>query len=61
MKEVIQWLDRDKELPDTESKYLVVIDCDGEEKQSECTYFLNKKRFHFDMPHINWRVIKWIE
>ena len=59
MKEATQWLDRNKKLPDIEKKYPVVIDCDGEEKESHCTYFLQKKRFHFDMPHINWKVIRW--
>ena len=45
--------------PNKEKKYQVLIDCDGETKESFCTYFLTKKRFHFDMPHINWKVIFW--
>lgn len=47
--------------PNIEKKYRVLINCDGEIKESECTYFLSKKKFHFDMPNINWIVIKWME
>lgn len=59
-KKLKNWNDATIKKPDTEIKYRVLIDCDGEIKESECTYFVDKKRFHFDMPHINWKVIRWI-
>jgi len=58
-KRLKNWNDAKTKKPDTEKKYRVLIDCDGIIKESECTYFINKKRFHFDMNHINWKVIKW--
>lgn len=58
-KKLKTWNDAIIKKPDTEKKYLVLIDCDGIIHESKCTYFVYKKRFHFDMPNINWKVIKW--
>lgn len=58
-KELKNWNNANITKPDIEKKYRVLIDCDGVLKESECTYFVDKKRFHFDMVNINWKVIRW--
>lgn len=59
----IKWVLSSIEKPTKEKMYLVVIrDLDTlKDIVSMCSYFSDAKRFHFDMKHINWVVIKWAE
>ena len=54
------WTNVTDKLPTETKKYLVIIDCDGKQKESYCTFKLKVGRFHFDMQHINWRVVAWL-
>jgi hypothetical protein len=54
------WIESNKQLPKEQRKYLVVIsDDDGDLQESYCTFYVKKNKFHFDMHHINWKVIAW--
>lgn len=55
------WIDSTEMLPDINKKYLVIIDCDGVLKESYCSFNTRNKKFHFDMPNIKWKVVKWLK
>lgn len=59
----IKWTLSAIEKPTKDKMYLVVIrDLDTlKDSVSMCSYFVDGGRFHFDMKHINWLVIKWAE
>ena len=59
----LNWTLSEIEKPTKDKMYLVVIrDLDTlKDSVSMCSYFVDGQRFHFDMKHINWKVIKWAE
>jgi len=57
----MNWTKRNEKLPGKKKKYPVIIDCNGQLKEGYCTYKPKQQKFHFDMPHINWKVIAWFD
>lgn len=55
------WIDVRDRLPSKKIKCLVVIDCDGKEEISLSSWIPRKNKFHFDMHHINWKVVRWYD
>jgi hypothetical protein len=55
------WINVEDRQPDKKQKYLVVLNCNGKEDISFCSWIPRKKAFAFDMAHINWKVIKWYD
>ena len=57
----MNWIKTTERLPGKQKKYPVMIECDGETQESYCTFHVKKQMFHFDMHHINWKVIAWFD
>jgi hypothetical protein len=55
------WIETTQQLPSQSKKYLIVIDCDGILKESYGSFNVKRQMFHFDMSHINWRVVAWFD
>jgi|18_taG_2_1085343.scaffolds.fasta_scaffold03138_7 hypothetical protein len=55
------WVDTEKQKPNEKKRYPIVIWQKDESKYKiGFSYFYPKKnKFHFDIHHINWKVIKW--
>lgn len=56
------WISVEDRLPTDSRRYLVAINQgEGKITESYSSYFPKKGKFHFDMSHINWRVVAWFE
>lgn len=56
------WVKVEDGLPLIKRKYLVAIDQGGGViSETHSTFFPKKNKFHFDMAHLNWRVVAWAD